>query len=174
MRLFNGIGCWLCAVISPPPSACPVLHHTLVLRSRRCTGSSAPSYTRPQEQEVQRLKCSIIHSSSGAGGAPAQVLHHTLVLRSRRCSGSSAPSFTRPQEQEVQRLKCSIMHSSSGAGGAAAPARLLLTRSIPSMATPSISPEQRSGLYAGSRIWRFRVRDPLGSDTPGVALAVWP
>jgi hypothetical protein len=27
------------------------------------------------------------------------------------------------------------------------------------------SPEQRSGLYAGSRIRRFRVRDPLGSDT---------
>jgi hypothetical protein len=36
------------------------------------------------------------------------------------------------------------------------------------------SPEQRSGLNAGSRIWRFRVRDPLGSDTPGVALVVWP
>jgi hypothetical protein len=36
------------------------------------------------------------------------------------------------------------------------------------------SPEQRSGLYAGSRIPRFRVRDPLGSDTPGVALVVWP
>jgi hypothetical protein len=38
----------------------------------------------------------------------------------------------------------------------------------------SVSPEQRSGLYAGSRIRRFRVRDPLGSDTPGVALVVWP
>jgi hypothetical protein len=37
-----------------------------------------------------------------------------------------------------------------------------------------VSPEQRSGLYAGSRIRRFRVRDPLGSDTPGVALVVWP
>jgi hypothetical protein len=37
-----------------------------------------------------------------------------------------------------------------------------------------IPPEQRSGLYAGSRIRRFRVRDPLGSDTPGVALVVWP
>jgi hypothetical protein len=36
------------------------------------------------------------------------------------------------------------------------------------------SPEQRSGLYAGSRIRRFLVRDPLGSDTPGVALVVWP
>jgi hypothetical protein len=36
------------------------------------------------------------------------------------------------------------------------------------------SPKQRSGLYAGSRIWRFRVRDPLGSDIPGVALVVWP
>jgi hypothetical protein len=38
----------------------------------------------------------------------------------------------------------------------------------------SRSPEQRSGLNAGSRIWRFRVRDPLGSDTPGGALVVWP
>jgi hypothetical protein len=36
------------------------------------------------------------------------------------------------------------------------------------------SPEQRSGLYAGSRIWRFRIRDPVESDTPGVALVVWP
>jgi hypothetical protein len=35
-------------------------------------------------------------------------------------------------------------------------------------------PEQRSGLYAVAIIWRFRVRDPLGSDTPGVALVVWP
>jgi hypothetical protein len=29
----------------------------------------------------------------------------------------------------------------------------------------SLSPEQQSGLYAGSRIWRFLVRDQLGSDT---------
>jgi hypothetical protein len=37
-----------------------------------------------------------------------------------------------------------------------------------------LSPEQRSGLNAGSRIWRFQVRDPLGRDTPGGALVVWP
>jgi hypothetical protein len=34
-------------------------------------------------------------------------------------------------------------------------------------------PEQLSGLYGGSRIWRFQVRAPLGSDTPGGTLEVW-
>jgi hypothetical protein len=38
----------------------------------------------------------------------------------------------------------------------------------------TLYPEERSGLYAGSRIWRFRVQDPLGSDTAGGALVVWP
>jgi hypothetical protein len=38
----------------------------------------------------------------------------------------------------------------------------------------NVSPEQPSGLYAGSRIQRFRVRNPLGSYTPGGALAVRP
>jgi hypothetical protein len=54
-----------------------------------------------------------------------------------------------------------------------------LGRPAPSYMEPGahamrVSPEQRSGLNAGSRIWRFRVRDPLGSDTPGGALVVWP
>jgi hypothetical protein len=37
-----------------------------------------------------------------------------------------------------------------------------------------LSPEYQSGLYAGSRIRRFRVRDRLGSDILGGALEVWP
>jgi hypothetical protein len=36
------------------------------------------------------------------------------------------------------------------------------------------SPEQCSGLYAWSRIRRFRVQDLLGRDSPGAALEVWP
>jgi hypothetical protein len=54
----------------------------------------------------------------------------------------------------------------------ASPARLFLRH--PTCRRQKVSPEQRSGLYAGSRIWRFRVRDPLGSDTPGGALVVRP
>jgi hypothetical protein len=48
-------------------------------------------------------------------------------------------------------------------------ASLVKTRSV-----LHASPELRSGLHAGSRIWRFRVRDPHKSDTPGVALEVRP
>jgi hypothetical protein len=34
--------------------------------------------------------------------------------------------------------------------------------------------KQLSGLYDGAlRIWRFLVRDQVGSDTPGIALVVW-
>jgi hypothetical protein len=127
-------------------------------RSRVYPPSSLVFYTQYRAQTVRAKLTRVQHRSQTVVRATLNGAHQSSPTV-RTLKGASPEQPTRRAENPEAPGSTRGVHQSS-------PTVRATLNGAP--------PEQRSGLYAGSRIRRFLVRDPLGSDTPGGALEVRP